>query len=59
MKTDEIIIVDIENKNTNKTKGKEKDKENPICYICQEKPIDPINPSGCNHIFCREHLKVI
>ena len=39
---------------------KDKDKnENPICYICQEIPIDSINPAGCNHVFCSAHLKVI
>ena len=65
MKTDnEIKIVEIESnqsiiKEKGKDKDKEKDKENKICYICQEKPTDPINPSGCNHIFCRTHLKVI
>ena len=59
MKTDnEIKIVEIES-NQSIIKEKGKDKENKICYICQEKPTDPINPSGCNHIFCRTHLKVI
>lgn len=39
---------------------KDKDKnENQICYICQETPIDSINPAGCNHVFCRTHVKVI
>jgi len=34
------------------------EKNNQICYICREKPVDPINPAGCIHIFCRPHLKV-
>ena len=64
-KDNEIKIEEIENKNNiqsiekEKDKDKDKDKENKICYICQENPTDPIKPSGCNHIFCRAHLKVI
>ena len=54
------IEIKIENIEKIKISKKEKDKnENPICYICQEIPIDSINPAGCNHIFCRTHLKVI
>ena len=34
------------------------EKDNQICYICRENPVDPINPAGCIHIFCRQHLKV-
>ena len=55
---DDIIIVEIEKK-IKARKEKEKDNEKQICYICQEKPTDPINPSGCVHFFCRAHLKVI
>jgi hypothetical protein len=54
------IEIKIENIEKIKISKKEKDKnENPICYICQEIPIDSINPAGCNHVFCRAHLKVI
>ena len=58
----EVIIIEVENKNKIQNKEEEKAKEidNDIqlCYICQEKPINPINPSGCTHIFCRAHLKL-
>jgi hypothetical protein len=58
----EVIIIEVENKNKIQNKEKEKAKEidNDIqlCYICQENPINPINPSGCTHIFCQAHLKV-
>lgn len=59
MKSDnEVIIIEIENNNQKDYKN-DKDKETQICYICQEAPKEPINPSGCNHFFCRAHLKVI
>lgn len=45
------VVKEINNKQVT-----EKDKQ--ICYICREKPVDPINPAGCIHIFCRPHLKV-
>ena len=51
------IEIKIENIKVTK-KGKDKN-EKQICYICQETPIDSINPAGCNHILCRTHLKVI
>jgi hypothetical protein len=60
----EVIIIEVENKNKIQNKEKEKEKAKEIdndiqlCYICQEKPINPINPSGCTHIFCQAHLKV-
>ena len=28
------------------------------CYICLEKIKNPVYPAGCNHGFCKEHLKV-
>ena len=28
------------------------------CYICMDKPQDPIYPAGCTHPFCKNHLKV-
>lgn len=56
-KDKEIIIIDVKNENKNQ-KAEEKEKENQICYICQEKSTDPITPAGCQHIFCRAHLKV-
>ena len=49
------IVIEIEKKNS---KIEEEKKNNQICYICQEKPTDSINPAGCNHSFCRAHLKV-
>lgn len=52
-KDKDVIIIEIEN-NEKSLKN-----ENQVCYICQEKPTDPINPGGCNHFFCRIHLKVI
>ena len=51
----DVIIIEIENKNNVKEKN---EINNQICYICQENPKNQINPAGCNHIFCREHLKV-
>ena len=28
------------------------------CYICIGKINNPVYPAGCNHGFCKEHLKV-
>jgi len=28
------------------------------CYICLEKVEEPIYPAGCEHSFCKKHLKV-
>lgn len=52
----EITIIQIERKIKDSEDLK---KDNQICYICQENPKDPINPAGCNHFLCRNHLKVI
>jgi hypothetical protein len=54
-KEEDIIKVEVV-KEINNNQVTEKD--NQICYICREKPVDPINPAGCIHIFCRPHLKV-
>jgi hypothetical protein len=56
MKKEEDIIKVEGVKEINNNQVTEKD--NQICYICREKPVDPINPAGCIHIFCRPHLKV-
>ena len=52
------IEIKIENIQISK-KEEGKKENNQICYICQETPIVSINPAGCNHVFCRAHLKVI
>jgi hypothetical protein len=52
----EITIIRIEKK---QKESKDLKKDIQICYICQEKPIDPIDPAGCNHFLCKNHLKVI
>ena len=52
------IEIKIENIQISK-KEEDKNENNQICYICQETLIDSINPAGCNHVFCRAHLKVI
>ena len=54
-KEEDIIKIEVV-KEINNNQVTEKD--NQICYICREKPVDPINPAGCIHIFCRPHLKV-
>ncbi len=52
----------MDEKSLSKTEEKIMDKKSEgtengdVCYICMEKPKNPIFPSGCHHSICSEHL---